>query len=107
MESSLYSQFQINIENLVQNKVSLVRNFHIQPSEIDRMPYWEYEYFIKYANQMIEEENKRQEEENEGYDMDSIKRNANSMMKGTTSKMPKMPSIPGMPKMPSFSIPKI
>lgn len=99
MESSLYSQFQINIENLVQNKVSLVRNFHIQPSEIDRMPYWEYEYFLKFANEQIKEENKQQEEQSEGYDMDSMKRSANSMMK-----QPKMPS---MPKMPSFSMPKI
>ena len=107
MESSLYSQFQINIENLVQNKVSLVKNFHIQPSEIDRMPYWEYEYFMKYANQMIEEENKQQEEQNEEYDMNSLKRNANSMMKGANSQMPKMPSMSSMPKMPSFSMPKI
>ena len=107
MESSLYSQFQINIENLVQNKVSLVRNFHIQPSEIERMPYWEYEYFLKYANQMIEEEQKEQEEQQEGYNMDSIKRNANSIMKGQSKNMPKMPSMPSMPKMPSFSMPKI
>lgn len=103
MESSLYSQFQINIENLVQNKVALVRNFHIQPSEIDRMAYWEYEYFLKFANEQIKEENKQQEEQSEGYDMNSMRRNADSMMKNAQSQY-KMPS---MPKMPSFSMPKI
>lgn len=100
MASSLYSQFQINIENLVRNKVALVRNFHIQPSEIDRMPYWEYEYFTKFANEMIEEENKQQKEGNEDYSMDAMERRSNSMMKNASSNFK-------MPKMPSFSMPKI
>ena len=100
MASSLYSQFQINIENLVRNKVALVRNFNIQPSEIDRMAYWEYEYFTKFANEMIEEEKKQQEEGSEDYSMDSMKRSSNSMMKNAQSQFK-------MPKMPSFSMPKI
>ena len=104
MESSLYSQFQINIENLVRNKVALVRNFYVQPSEIDRMPYWEYEYFTKFANEMIEEENKQQQEQGEGdYSMESMERRSNRMMKNAQSQY-KMPS---MPKMPSISMPKI
>lgn len=100
MASSLYSQFQINIENLVRNKVALVRNFHIQPSEIDRMPYWEYEYFTKFANEMIEEENKQQKEGNEDYSMDAMERKSNSMMRNASSQFK-------MPKMPSISTPKI
>ena len=100
MASSLYSQFQINIENLVRNKVALVRNFHIQPSEIDRMPYWEYEYFTKFANEMIEEENKQQKEGSEDYSMESMERKSNSMMRNASSQFK-------MPKMPSISTPKI
>lgn len=100
MASSLYSQFQINIENLVRNKVALVRNFNIQPSEIDRMAYWEYEYFTKFANEMIEEEKKQQEEGSEDYSMDSMERRSSSMMRNAQSQFK-------MPKMPSFSMPKI
>lgn len=100
MASSLYSQFQINIENLVRNKVALVRNFHIQPSEIDRMPYWEYEYFTKFANEMIEEENKQQKEGSEDYSMESMERRSNNMMRNASSQFK-------MPKMPSISTPKI
>lgn len=68
------------------------------------MPYWEYEYFLKFANEQIKEENERQGGEDGDYSMDSIQRNANSMMKRSQSQIPKMPS---MPKMPSISMPRI
>lgn len=70
------------------------------------MPFWEYEYFTKFANELLEEEKKGQEDENEEYSMDSIKKNANSMMRSAYSGAPKMPNYGSM-KMPSFSMPKI
>jgi hypothetical protein len=64
------------------------------------MPYWEYEYFTKFANEMIEEENKQQKEGNEDYSMDAMERKSNSMMRNASSQFK-------MPKMPSISTPKI
>ena len=44
MESVLYSIWQVDVRNLVINKLYICKEYHIQPSEIDRMVYFEYEY---------------------------------------------------------------
>ena len=77
---------------MVANKVALAKNFHIQPSEFELMPYWEYELFIKKLNEMIKEESKKNEEEESKYKQQY---NPNSY------KAPKMPSY-NPPKMPSL-----
>jgi len=38
---------------------------HIQPSELDKMDYWEFEEFIKLMNDRNKEENDRQKKQNE------------------------------------------
>lgn len=58
--------------------------FHISPHEIDLMPYWEYEYFIKECQNVLDaeaKENERQEKEQKKY-----------------SKIPKLPKIPSYKK---------
>ena len=77
---------------MVANKVALAKNFHIQPSEFEIMPYWEYELFIKKLNEMIKEESKKNEEEENKYKQQY---NPNSY---------KTPKIPGYnpPKIPSI-----
>ena len=82
----------IDIQNLVTNKVHLAKNFHIQPSEIDKMPMWEYEMFMKTLNKIVEEDNKNQEKEMEKYNIDSYKKMADPshMSKMTSPKMPDM-----------------
>ena len=92
--------FQINLLNLIKNKVALAKNFNIAPSEIDRMYYWEYEYLLDEVNNHIKEENERQEKENGKYgDM-----SPRSMMRNASSMMPKSSgfSAPKIPSMPSF-----
>ena len=44
MESVTYSLFLVDIRNLVRNKLNICKEYHIQPSEIDRMPFYEYEH---------------------------------------------------------------
>ena len=83
----------IDLRNLVRNKLYICRDWHIQPSEIDKMAYYEYEWIledIKAENKRQEEEHKKPEEEHK------------NMMQ--TPRMPKMPSMPSMPKL---SIPKL
>lgn len=59
------------------------------------MPYWEYEEYMKAMQDIIEEENKRQEEAEKG--KSSGKYNPNSYHKQAQRSMPKMPSAPRMP----------
>lgn len=91
----------INIQNLVTNKVQLAKNYHIQPSEIDKMPMWEYEMFMKILNEAVDKENKDQQKEMDKYDMDSYRKmadpkNMNKMMNPQMS-MPKSLNVQ-MPK---------
>lgn len=92
--------FQINLLNLIRNKVNLSKNFYIAPSELDRMYYWEYEYLLEEVNSNIKAENERQEKENEKYSG----MNPRSMMRNAHSMMPKSSgfSAPKIPSMPSF-----
>lgn len=51
---------------------------NLLPSEIDRMPFWEFEEYIKLFNKRIEEENKAAEKEQKQYD-DLNKFNTNNI----------------------------
>lgn len=76
--------------NLIQIKSSLAKNFHIQPSEIDKMPMWEYELFIKELNEQVQQENKQQQSEMDKYHVNDYMRAANpkNIQKMTQPKMP-------------------
>lgn len=93
---------------MVLSKAQLARYFYLAPSEIERMPYWEYELFREKANEVIEEENKQQEEgKNDNKykkDVDKYMHNmpSYSRLSGDLS-AGHMPSIPSIPSMPSFS----
>jgi hypothetical protein len=64
----------------------IVLGYHLrwQPSEVERLPYYEYEYAIDDLIEFLKEKN---EKENGGTDQ-------------------KAPSMPKMPSMPKFNIPK-
>lgn len=94
MEASIYRLFSINLINLIHSKVMLSKHYHIAPSEIDKMPWWEYEFFLKEINNDIKDEEKRNKDEEERYRIGDIKRQASGMV----PKAPKMPSMPSIPK---------
>ena len=99
LEYLVYNLFKINIINLIKTKVSLVKNFHLSPSEIDRMMMWEYEYFIDAVNDNIKEENARAEDEKGNFD--TSKYSPDRMMKSAQAKMPNISNMK-MPSMPNF-----
>lgn len=72
----------------------MAKNFHIQPSEIDLMPMWEYELFIKYLNESVEEENKSQQAEMDKYKINDYKKMADPSRMNKNMFQPKMPSMP-------------
>ena len=92
MESAVYSIYKVSVVNSVRNSLFICREYHIQPSEILRMPYWIYEEYLANIKDIQKKEEKEQKDQDKRY---------NNMM-------PKMPSIPKMsaPAMPKISIPK-
>lgn len=92
MESAVYSMYKVSVVNSVRNSLYICKEYHIQPSEILRMPYWIYEEYLANIKDIQKQEEKQQKERD----------------KQQSSMTPKMPSMPkmSMPSMPKVSIPK-
>jgi len=82
---------------LVKNKLYICRDWHIQPSEIDRLVYFEYEYILQDINKENKEQEKRNKEDEKKYGNMGKLPNYNNMMNSASHNMPKMPSF-NMPK---------
>ena len=67
MESVLYSLWRINVKNLVLNKLYICKEYHIQPSEIDRLVFFEYEYMMDEIKVIQKQQEKQREEEDKQY----------------------------------------
>ena len=67
----------MDIMNLIKLKASLSKAFHIPPSEIDAMPMWEFELYVKTLNELVEEENDKQQKEMDKYHVNDYKNMAN------------------------------
>ena len=81
--------------NLIKIKASISKNFHIQPSEIDKMPMWEYELYLQHLNELVKEENDNQEKEMKKYKVDEHMKMADpkNLQKMSTPKPPNMSQI--------------
>ena len=102
MELALYSMYKISLENLVRNKLFICKNYNIQPSEIDRMWYFEYETLVKEINEYQkkeEEEQKKQEKEqnknmpNIGSMMSQQRQMQSNLMSNFSSSPPPLPQV--------------
>lgn len=103
LETAIFGLFRIDILNFIKVKSILAKEFHIQPSEIDAMPAWEYELFMREINQAVKEENERNKAEMDkaGYDKAQKMSDPKYAQKMANSQMPKMPNMGSM-KMPKF-----
>ena len=76
-----------------------MEKLHVQPSELDALPYYELEYMVSIYNDILKERNDKDKDshnaETDKYNMDGMTRNTNRLL--NSSSMPKMPSIK-MPK---------
>lgn len=93
LEYDIFSLWKINIVNLIQIKASLAKNFHIQPSEIDKMPMWEYEMFIKEMNDQVKEENDKQQQEMDKYHINDYMKANNPKNLQKSVSQPKVPDL--------------
>jgi hypothetical protein len=75
---------------LVKNKLHICKEWHIQPYEIDRLVFYEYEWILEEINVIQKEQEKQRQEEEKKY-----------------SGMQNMYKQPKMPSMPKFNMPKI
>ena len=90
-----FQLFSIDLLRLIQTKAILSKQFSIAPSEIDAMKFWEYEYFMKELNNLVEEENKQNEKQKEQYNMETLMKHQQSQQsKIMRNSQPKMPNIP-------------
>ena len=53
--SIVIKTFIVNLRNLTKNKLFICKEYHIQPSEIDRMQFWEYEWYTDEIKEISKE----------------------------------------------------
>lgn len=83
----------------------MTKQFHIPPQSFDKMPYWEYEIYLKLLSDLVKEENDSQKKEMDKYHISDYAKmsNPSNMRKMMNPKMPSMSGIgSGSFKMPGF-----
>jgi hypothetical protein len=95
IESAIFSILRIDLVELIKMKAALAKAFHIQPSEIDKMPMWEYEIFVMKLNELVQEENDKQKKEMAKHHVDEYMDmarpgNMKKMMSNPQQQMPKV-----------------
>lgn len=105
----IFRLFAIDIHNFIYIKAILAKEFHIQPSELEQMPAWEYELFMKELNKAIKEENKRNKEEESKYNVNDVRRmtEKRNIDKMASSSVPKIPDMGSIPSPDAFKMPSI
>jgi hypothetical protein len=77
-----------------------MEKLHLQPTELDLLPFYEYEYTLEIYNDLLKDRNKKEEQQtqetSDKYNMDGLKSQANRQMNSV--KTPSMPQI-RMPKL--------
>lgn len=105
LEHAIYMMFRINLRNLVKNKLFICKEYHLQPSEIDRLYYYEYEWILEEINILQKEQEKQNEAQQKEYDSMRGNMNMGKMMNNMKSSMPNLGSMK-MPNMGQLKIPK-
>ena len=101
MESALYSLFQIDVRNLAKSKLLICKEFHVQPSEVMKLVFFEYEYMVEDIKEIQKERESQQEaEEKQNAQLARQMKNpaANYKLPNYSQAIPKV-------SMPSFSMP--
>ena len=101
--SRLSSLFQISLLNFYKVRVLLLEKLHLQPTELDLLPFYEYEFTLEIYNDLLKERNKQEQQqtqdEKDKYNMDNMAGQAKRQMSNV--------KVPNMPSMPKISMPKL
>lgn len=94
MDQALYLMFRVNLRNLVKNKLGIAKEWHIQFSEIDHLPYYEFEWILEEIDIVTKEQQKKNEEEQKRYQsMQKSIPNMNNITNNMQRSLPKV-SLP-------------
>ena len=93
IERGLFAIWRMDLVEYIKIKAALAKQFHIQPSELENMPFWEYEIFIKQINALVKDENDQQKAQMDKYHVDEYMdmarpKNMQKMMSGMQPKTP-------------------
>jgi len=87
--TNLFSLFKISLENFFKTKFYIYKHLHLQPSELEKMEYYEFHYLVKDLLEFLQKENDANQAQSEqGSDMAS-------KMKVPNMKVPNM-KIPSL-----------
>lgn len=94
----IFSLWKIDLVGYIKMKAVLSKVFRLQPSEIDIMPFWEYELFVNHLNELVKEENDQQKAEMDKYHVNEYMNMARpgNMQKMMSSAQPKTPNMGNM-----------
>ena len=92
----IFSQFQVNLENLFETEFILNFKCNIAIETIDNLEFYRFQYYIKYYQEYLDRENKKQQEEQDSMNKKNNIFNASNLMKDSK----KMLGNPSM-KMPT------
>lgn len=110
LEEALFSLFYVDPMDLISIKAQLCKAFGMQPSEVDKMAFWEFELFIKEMERLTKEEQEQQKKELDKSGAKDAMKMAKpgymqKMMQSQANAMPKMPNMnmqmPKVIRMPS------
>lgn len=82
---------------MVRSEASLLKNLYLPPSEVEKLPYWQYELLVTELEDMFKKEKEEQEKE-DGAKMPKGMPSLKDLQSGRYT-----PKMPAMPKMPSIN----
>jgi hypothetical protein len=76
-----------------------MEKLHVQPSELDMLPYYEYEYIVEIYNDIVKERNDEEKKQNQSaedkYNVGGMQRNMNKKVQSYKT-----------PAVPKFNVPR-
>lgn len=100
----ILKSFQVDLRAFYKNRVYVQHHLHIQPSEIDVLHYYEYQWMVKDLIEMIKEQNgdKSSSQDSANEQMEKMKSTASKYTKGFGGN-----NMPKLGNMGNFKMPKI
>lgn len=95
----------INLREFTKSSLYISREYHISLSDIDKLQFWRYEWYLEEIQKVIKEQEKQNKEQEKQYSGLTSSMNPNNMMRNAQANIPKMPSM-SMPSMPTIQMPK-
>lgn len=86
----IFSCYQLSLESILQNKLLISKHYGFTENDMDNQLYFVFEEYIKIINKLVDEENKKQKEDNNQNDLKQTSGfNPSKIMSGMSGMMNK------------------